>query len=457
MKSLLKMKLKHSLILVLPVILLITSTTVVSALTDTEPIFSSDPAKTNGLIIQENFEDFVYKGPGGAANKWYKYGPTTHPVDDVQWINTGNNNHQLVREIKDGNRTVKPREGNTAIKWFVDMNDIGSSSYDSEKQTEWRRRSEVRPDGKGIKTAEYGEEYWYGFSTYLATDYADETVGEIIFQIHSTEDYGSRDPNGPREIGLNPPFALSTSRGRYALDIRGDDREIVVFQPGEVRNYRRYNKYDLGPIQKGEWVDWVVHIKWSYNLSKDPNNPAAGFVRIWKNGKIATPEEYLWGANDYNNLQPAYIKFGIYKSLWGDERYRQRSREEGVTTRTVYHDALRVSKRLPGEAAKSMNGYTRVAPRDGVTPPPTPPPTKTPDPTPTPELTPTPTPVLTPTPILGDIAPLNNPDGKVNIFDYNLLLSVFGQKGSNGFHPADINKDGEVSIFDYSILLQQFQ
>jgi len=50
---------------------------------------------------------------------------------------------------------------------------------------------------------------------------------------------------------------------------------------------------------------------------------------------------------------------------------------------------------------------------------------------------------------------LNN-DGKVNIFDYNILISDFGKTGVAGFVKSDINKDGKVDIFDYNILVGNF-
>ncbi len=56
-----------------------------------------------------------------------------------------------------------------------------------------------------------------------------------------------------------------------------------------------------------------------------------------------------------------------------------------------------------------------------------------------------PSPVLKP----GDID--NN--GKVDIFDYNLLLTDFGK---NGALAADIDKNGKVDIFDYNLLLTNF-
>ncbi|MBI3576606.1 hypothetical protein HY086_01030 [Candidatus Gottesmanbacteria bacterium] len=52
----------------------------------------------------------------------------------------------------------------------------------------------------------------------------------------------------------------------------------------------------------------------------------------------------------------------------------------------------------------------------------------------------------------GDI----NADGKVDIFDYNLLVSDFGKTGSVGFTSADIDNNGKVDIFDYNILVGNF-
>ena len=49
-----------------------------------------------------------------------------------------------------------------------------------------------------------------------------------------------------------------------------------------------------------------------------------------------------------------------------------------------------------------------------------------------------------------------NTDGKVDIFDYNILIGDFGKTGSNGFIPADIDNNGKVDIFDFNILLGSF-
>jgi len=50
----------------------------------------------------------------------------------------------------------------------------------------------------------------------------------------------------------------------------------------------------------------------------------------------------------------------------------------------------------------------------------------------------------------------DTPGNQVNKTDYNLLLSDFGKTGSPGFLPADINNDGRVDVFDYNILVGTF-
>lgn len=49
----------------------------------------------------------------------------------------------------------------------------------------------------------------------------------------------------------------------------------------------------------------------------------------------------------------------------------------------------------------------------------------------------------------GDI----NQDSKVDIFDYNLLVTDFGKTGSLS---TDIDRNGKVDIFDYNILVANF-
>ncbi|MBI3379343.1 hypothetical protein HY029_01150 [Candidatus Gottesmanbacteria bacterium] len=89
---------------------------------------------------------------------------------------------------------------------------------------------------------------------------------------------------------------------------------------------------------------------------------------------------------------------------------------------------------------------------------------------PSPTPTPTPTPIPTNSPTSVAVSPTSNPsptssssipgdlnhDGKVDINDYNQLITDFGKTGSPGFSPSDINKDGIVNIFDYNFLVRNY-
>lgn len=46
-----------------------------------------------------------------------------------------------------------------------------------------------------------------------------------------------------------------------------------------------------------------------------------------------------------------------------------------------------------------------------------------------------------------------NTDGKLDIFDYNIMVAQFGRTGTNN---ADINNDNKVDIYDYNILVEEF-
>ena len=47
-------------------------------------------------------------------------------------------------------------------------------------------------------------------------------------------------------------------------------------------------------------------------------------------------------------------------------------------------------------------------------------------------------------------------NGKVDILDYNILITDFGKTGSPGWIRSDIIEDGKVDIFDYNILVANF-
>jgi hypothetical protein len=76
---------------------------------------------------------------------------------------------------------------------------------------------------------------------------------------------------------------------------------------------------------------------------------------------------------------------------------------------------------------------------------------------PSPTLSPSPSvsvsPVSTTSPVARKAGDVDD-NGKVDIFDYNAVVSHFGQKGSN--LAGDGDSDGDVDIFDYNIVVSNF-
>jgi hypothetical protein len=110
-------------------------------------------------------------------------------------------------------------------------------------------------------------------------------------------------------------------------------------------------KTDLAtlPAAIGEWVDWVVHVKFA----------TQGVVEVWRNG-VKVVEEL----NIDNHLEArpdgAYMKFGLYSSQYDPVTYTGGSTWGNPmapgTSRTVYHDEVRVADATGSYAAVAPNG-----------------------------------------------------------------------------------------------------
>lgn len=221
-----------------------------------------------------------------------------------QWVVSGNSPTVT---------TAYVREGKYAIKTFLDRKN-SPTSY----RTELAMRSiRAQPD----------VDYWYGFSIYLPSDYVADSIWEIVAQWHAVPD------KALGEGDLNPPVSLHSENGKWKVSTIWDAHQVTT------KSYDGSRSYDLGAYKRGVWTDWVFHIKWS------PNSD--GLLQVWEDGKqvINTP-----GPIGFNDAVGPYFKFGLYKG------WRDRSSPVGlVTTRTLYHDSIRMAS---GPTAK----YADVAP-----------------------------------------------------------------------------------------------
>ncbi len=151
---------------------------------------------------------------------------------------------------------------------------------------------------------------WYGLSIYLpSANWATGKDWEILTQFWSQYD--------PGEGGHNPPVSLFVQNGRYVVKIRWDKDKF------HVNGQEDGNKtYDLGPVEKDKWLDFVYHINWSYGSD--------GVVEVWKNGQKVVDHR---GPNSYNDPGVPYFKFGIYKTNFIDG---------SISNRIAYIDEVRV-------------------------------------------------------------------------------------------------------------------
>lgn len=161
---------------------------------------------------------------------------------------------------------VPGRDGGSAAKFIVrpgDVPDFGGGE-----------RSEVAAHGPETSTRE-GDERWYRFSMRFDENFPAPTDGSwfIVMQWHSGD--GS------------PPLALNVSPD-LTVDIGGDGVE--------------HPEKTLGPVRRGEWVDYVMHVKFSQSSGE-------GFVEAWENG-VQTVQRYNRAtmSSDEN-----YLKMGIYR------------------------------------------------------------------------------------------------------------------------------------------------
>lgn len=118
----------------------------------------------------------------------------------------------------------------------------------------------------------------------------------------------------------------------------------------------------VGTVEKGVWVDWVVHRNWEENNS--------GFLRVYKNGVLV----YSYNGPNYRRASGdapvARIQHGIYKWLW-ETPYIAGSPESAFNSdKILYMDEIRF-----GNSSADLSDFLI----DQINTPPPPPPTATTD------------------------------------------------------------------------------
>lgn len=181
------------------------------------------------------------------------------------------------------------------------------------------------PGGSGTHRAELrledfpspGDEVWYGLSYYFPSDYVFSPSG-------GTDENNTRYIISQWQHGTagSPAMALEVFS-----DSIGIDRKIGTSNGGEttIRNGVRLVK-----ITKGQWMDFIIKVKWS---------KTKGEVVIWYNDE---PVYADYDQNVYTDLSVGgSLKVGIYHFNWLDEALIAIDNAGGVTTREVFIDEIK--------------------------------------------------------------------------------------------------------------------
>lgn len=174
-------------------------------------------------------------------------------------------------------------------------------------------RGEVRADLDDPVSPTEGMGQWFAWSTLFPEEFDWDGDWLLYTQWHQTARTGT------------PPVAFhvtgSGQAARLALTVRGGQVH------GDVPPY--VTTFDLGPLQRGVWLDHKVSVVWS-------STPGAGRIAVWINGaQVLAPTAV---ANLYVG-QSAYLKQGLYASA------------STKGSHTVYHTGTRIG---PTEASVAL-------------------------------------------------------------------------------------------------------
>jgi len=250
---------------------------------------------SSAILFYEDFEDALDFDP---------------PRD---WVKEGKHGSQ-------GLTTEQVRAGSSAYKFSLTRYDSG----------DFREQITLHNGfNNGSLYFTIGNEYWIGYSLFLADGYHSPTVpgGWVLHQeFHPVAD--ACDEGIRHAI-----FHHRTKDGNWTSWLQWTSLHRTVAP--KVGIFGNYYTYD--PFSTGQWVDFVINVKWSYE--------AEGVFKIWKNGVLITDRN---GPNCFNDDTGPYLMLGIYGRIDQDQ------------TMTIYCDELRIGD--------SNSSYSEVAPGGTVKP-----------------------------------------------------------------------------------------
>jgi hypothetical protein len=185
-------------------------------------------------------------------------------------------------------------------------------------------------------TVPMNSEWWYGFSIRLPETWVADPQSNILAQWHAVIGQKKSEGDGVRDF---PVLSIHVQDKRWLLKLHWNTAGAASEGPGAGEK-----TYDLGEIRPGEWVDFVVDVRWAAN--------ATGFIRLWKGGRRLV--DYS-GPTEYDNKSGPYFKIGIYHPAWKRIMEGKTAKESPAKDAVVvYADAVRI--------ARAPATYAKVAP-----------------------------------------------------------------------------------------------
>jgi hypothetical protein len=202
--------------------------------------------------------------------------------------------------------TDKARAGNKSVRVNLRKTD---------PEALWgNKRTELTHNNYGTPARIDSSLRWWAFSHFFPANYAADPAEEIIAQWHDKSPYCSASPMLAIEI-IEDRFRAMI---RYSTaDYCSDKNSVVV------------KTFDLGPVIRDQWIDWVIH----YN----PQANGSGYVSIWQNGiNLLT----YTGPCRYIGSYFPYFKIGLYKWSWMPDWTGVQSI---LTERSFYFDEVKIA------------------------------------------------------------------------------------------------------------------
>ncbi len=160
------------------------------------------------------------------------------------------------------------------------------------------------------------QERWYAARILIPEEWIFDPLkaSDIVIQWHGIP--GNWKPT-------HPNLAISVSNDQWFIK-----QSYGSPQTGPTRNSVRLDE----PVQRGVWVSWIIHAKWS------PGED--GILQVWRDGKQVMDSQ---GPNVYGSIgveYTPYMKTGIYRPEWHTDTDRKRqafeSEKTDITSKTVY-------------------------------------------------------------------------------------------------------------------------